>query len=60
MSRTKGGQTLTKECIKDLKLAANFVKSIETADHMANLEGTQDKKGGHHVGENMPAHYSGW
>ena len=29
---------MTKEHIKDLKLAASFVKSIETADHMANLE----------------------
>ena len=38
MSRTKGGQTLTKECIRDLKLAASFVKSIETADHTINLE----------------------
>ncbi len=38
MSRTKGEQTITKEHIKDLKLAASFVKSIETADHTANLE----------------------
>ena len=38
MSGTKGGQTLTKECIRDLKLAASFVKSIETADHKINLE----------------------
>ncbi len=38
MSRTKGGQTMTKELIKDLKLAASFVKSIETADHTINLE----------------------
>ncbi len=38
MSRTKGEQTLIKECIKDLKLAASFVKSIETADHRINLE----------------------
>ncbi len=38
MSRTKGEQTMTKEHIKDLKLAASFVKSIETADHAANLE----------------------
>ncbi len=38
MSRTKGGQTMTKERIKDLKLAASFVKSIETADHKINLE----------------------
>ncbi len=29
---------MTKERIKDLKLAASFVKSIETADHMINLE----------------------
>jgi hypothetical protein len=38
MSRTKGGQTMTMERIKDLKLAASFLKSIETADHMINLE----------------------
>ena len=29
---------MTKERIKDLELAASFVKSIETADHMINLE----------------------
>ncbi len=29
---------MTKERIKDLKLAASFVKSIETADHTINLE----------------------
>ncbi len=29
---------MTMERIKDLKLAASFVKSIETADHTINLE----------------------
>jgi hypothetical protein len=29
---------MTAERIKDLKLAASFVRSIETADHTVNLE----------------------
>lgn len=39
MSRTHHPQeTITDGRIKDLKLAASFVKSIETADHGVNLE----------------------
>jgi hypothetical protein len=32
------GETMTTKGVKDLKLAANFVKSIETEDHQVNLE----------------------
>ncbi len=38
MSLAHQDESLMNERIKDLKLAANFVKSIETADHTVNLE----------------------
>ncbi|MDH3475869.1 MAG: hypothetical protein OEM59_19490 [Rhodospirillales bacterium] len=37
-SWTKGEEAMTAERIKDLKLAASFVRSIETTDHTVNLE----------------------
>ncbi len=36
--RADRGETRATKVVKDLKLAANFVKSIETEDHQANLE----------------------
>jgi hypothetical protein len=38
MSLAHQDESLMNERIKDLKLAASFVKSIETADHTVNLE----------------------
>ena len=38
MSLAHQDESMMNERIKDLKLAASFVKSIETADHAVNLE----------------------
>lgn len=38
MSLAHQDECMMNERIKDLKLAASFVKSIETADHAVNLE----------------------
>jgi hypothetical protein len=38
MSVAHQDESMMNERIKDLKLAASFVKSIETADHTVNLE----------------------
>ena len=38
MSVAHQDESMMNERIKDLKLAASFVKSIETADHAVNLE----------------------
>ena len=38
MSLAHQDESIMNERIKDLKLAASFVKSIETADHTVNLE----------------------
>lgn len=38
MSWANRGETMSAERIKDLRLAASFVKSIETEDHNVNLE----------------------
>ena len=38
MSSAHQEESTMNERIKDLKLAASFVKSIETADHALNLE----------------------
>ena len=38
MSPAHQDESTMNERIKDLKLAASFVKSIETADHTINLE----------------------
>ena len=38
MSLAHQDESMMNERIKDLKLAASFVKSIETADHTVNLE----------------------
>ena len=38
MSWANRGETMSVERINDLRLAASFVKSIETEDHNVNLE----------------------